>query len=109
MKLKKIKILGRMVDIRLCKEEELAKLMKIDSSETACGVYVSEDNSIYLNQSLDPEQLRYALLHEMYHAMFDISGLAELLEEDMEEALCSLLSNTLDLYKNKEFINEINE
>lgn len=108
MKIKKIVVLGEVIDIRLVSEEEVAKKIGADpDSFDSYGCYVPIDRTIYINKSLEPDQIRKTLIHELIHANLSISGLSNILEDKLEEAVCTALENMYNLFNNKEFVNEL--
>lgn len=108
MKLKKVNILGETIDIRLVSEEEVAKHMGENTADySAYGVYVPIDRTIYINKSLEPDQARKTLIHEIIHAHMSISGLTSILDDKVEEAVCTALESLYHLFISKEFVNEI--
>lgn len=108
MKIKKINILGEVIDIRLVSEEEVAKRIGEDLEVfNAYGAYIPIDRTIYINKSLEPDQARKTLIHEIVHAHMNISGLANILDDKVEEAVCTALESFYHLFTNKEFVNEI--
>lgn len=52
-----------------------------------------EKDTIELTVDLEPSLRERCLKHEKFHAMLDISGLTNLLDPKLEEALCNLVEN----------------
>jgi Zn-dependent peptidase ImmA (M78 family) len=108
MKLKKVNILGESIDIRLISEEELHRLIDTRADEhEVYGAFLPGHRTIYINKSLEPEQIGRTLIHEVVHAHLSICGLSSLLEENMEEAVCVALEGFYNLVQSKEFVHEI--
>ena len=50
------------------------------------------DNKIIrIEQTLEGKSFKETLTHEKFHAMLRLSGISELLTEELEEALCRLV------------------
>lgn len=57
--------------------------------------------SISINETCPEHILEDALLHEIAHAVFEISGLTNILTLEQEEAICRALENLTAIYKLK--------
>lgn len=50
-------------------------------------------HAIELNSNLKGEQYKMVLIHEVTHAALKVSGLDQLLSDEMQEALCVLMES----------------
>lgn len=108
MKLKKVNILGESIDIRIISEEELHKLIDTRPDEhEVFGAFLPGHRTIYINKSLEPEQIGRTLVHEIVHAHLSLCGLSALLDDKMEEAVCVALEGFYNTMQNKDFVEEI--
>lgn len=98
--MKEIRALGRRIEIRYVSKAELKELDPEDG-EDFYGFYSNSEYTIYLWSGLSPEASKRVLLHELMHAMLDMTGLGSILADDLEEALCNLNENMLELFKDK--------
>lgn len=57
--------------------------------------------SISINTTCPDNIIEDALLHELAHAVFEISGLTNILSLEQEEAICRALENLTSVYKRK--------
>lgn len=57
--------------------------------------------SISINETCPDNLLEDALFHELVHAVFEISGLTQLMPLEQEEAICRALENLTSVYKIK--------
>lgn len=64
------------------------KDLKADDGGVAYGLYCYGDRTIELNAENDQSQQLPTLLHEAVHAALKISGVGELLDPKLEEAIC---------------------
>lgn len=78
-----LSILGRAIRVITISNGDLDK---ISGTENSLGLYM--DDTIYLASSLQDEARRRVLLHEATHAVLTISGLTNLIEDNLEEAIC---------------------
>jgi hypothetical protein len=83
-----IKILGRDINVVAVPDRDLQIMCE---SEACLGLF--KDDTIYLASSLQGAVKMRVLKHEMIHAALTISGLANLLEEKLEEAIADCLEN----------------
>lgn len=103
--MKELSILGRIIQIKMCSKRELQEF----GSENLLGWFDSDSSTVYLYSGLESETSKRTLLHEVGHAMSDIGGLSEILKRKHEEAFCKLIENFLELFKNKKFVDYLNE
>lgn len=99
----KIEILAVSKKDLLEKKQEFA-----DSDEEVWGWFCPIERRIYIYSGLEEASFKRVLLHELTHVLFAISGLTNVIDDKMEEAICDLNENMLDLFSNKEFLKEIN-
>jgi len=99
-----IPILGRKISVRHVSEKELAQLTK----EPDCLGFF-DGNTIFICASLTQEQARRILLHELSHAILNISGLHNLLEDKQEEAICDVFESFIEVCRNKVLIKYLNQ
>ena len=81
----RVKILGQWIEIQhvdLSPEKEDAEILYGDSDLRA--------RLIRIDINLDGAAFKRILNHEMYHMKLGISGLAETMPDNLEEALCIL-------------------
>lgn len=57
--------------------------------------------SISIGTTCPDHLLEDALLHELVHAVFEISGITNMLELEVEEVICRALENLTNVYKLK--------
>ena len=57
--------------------------------------------SISINTNCPDHILQDALLHELVHAVFEISGITNMLTIETEETICRALENLTSVYKLK--------
>ena len=88
MRSKSIKVLGRTIKIRYVTQRELDRDHMDESGESAYGDYNSATSSIRISKDLPEDQQAYTLAHELQHALYDISGMRELLSPQLEELGC---------------------
>lgn len=83
-----INILGR--DLRIIDIPNI-DLDKMAGIEDCWGLF--KGDSIYLATSLTGEQRKRVLIHELTHAVLAISGLTNLIEDKLEEAICDAMES----------------
>lgn len=76
-------ILGREIQIVTVPDAELHKMV---DGEECLGLYKNE--TIYIASSLQGVARSRVIVHETVHAVLGISGLTNLIDEDLEEAVC---------------------
>lgn len=68
------------------------KIEHVDlKEESLCGDCSVSDKLIRIDSSLEGSAYKETLRHEVFHAMLGLSGISELLEGNLEEALCLLV------------------
>lgn len=95
-----IQILGRRLTVRFLSDREI---QHISQDPKTIGFF--ENDCIYVSSSLNQKQTRRVLLHEISHAILDITGLSEILEDQTEEALCTSMENLSELFLNEILVN----
>lgn len=104
-----VQVLGRTIKIRVVTQRELEKVRaQSEPDEFVHGAYISTDETIYISRALKEDLKHRTLLHELFHAYLDISGSSYLLNETSEEVICTLTENFLELFKNKQFVDLLN-
>lgn len=106
--LKEILLLGRRIRICPVSKSQLAELSDDDDTDLL-GFYCSKESAIYIYSGLDGELFKRVLIHEITHALINISGLSELLKKKQEESICNLMEAYLDLFRNSKFIELLND
>lgn len=86
-----IKVLGRTVSIDVVSSKTLKTLSGDDNN---LGFF--DGTRIYLLATLNKDQKKRILTHEIIHAFLHISGLTNLLDEKLEEAICDSIENLVD-------------
>lgn len=81
-----IKVLGREIKVEYCSQTRLSLLA--DDAD-ALGFFDGE--TIFIKQSLSEKPKKRILMHEKIHAILAISGLSNMLDSDMEEAICDAM------------------
>lgn len=103
--------MGRRLRFRSVSRREFLELkgdVEIKAGEELQAWFDASTQTIYIYSGLESETYQRTLLHEHAHAIFAFSGLTELLEPELEEALCTALENLLELFQNKKFVEEMN-
>lgn len=104
-----VTVLGRKIFIKSVSAEEMERLRKnLGMPEELNGLFVEEDNTVYIWAGVEGEFYKRILLHELFHAYLSFSGHDSLLGEEQEEALCKLSENLLELFLHKKFVEEMN-
>lgn len=94
-----IPVLGRKISVRFVSDKELNRL----ANDTDCvGLYDGNAETIYLSSSITHEHSRRVLLHELTHAVLNITGLSMLLEDKQEEAVCTAFEGFLESFRSEE-------
>jgi len=62
---------------------------------TKYGEYDPNTKSIYLNTNKDAHWNNQVLFHELLHAIFDLTGIGEMLPPKVEHAIITALENHL--------------
>ena len=83
-KTKKIKVLGQTVTLNHIEG------LKNEDSLKCWGLCLVQERAIFLDASLTGEAHSRVLKHELFHMKAGISGITELLSEELEEALAVL-------------------
>ena len=55
------------------------------------GVYEVDKEEIHIDTAVKKKNLNRCMIHEMAHAVFEKSGLSEIIDEKTEEAVCKAL------------------
>jgi len=85
-----IRLLGRNIPIHYVSSTEIDKLAK---DKEILGYYCNSTQSIYINKTLKGKHAERVLRHELMHATLDISGLTNLIDDKLEEALCNVMES----------------
>jgi hypothetical protein len=83
-KTKKIKVLGQTVTLSHIDG------LKTDEDVRCWGLCLVQERMIFLDAGLTGEAYNRVLRHEIFHMKVGISGLTELLPDELEEALAVL-------------------
>lgn len=83
-----ISLLGRQVAVLTVSAESLSR---ITNDSNSIGYF--DGKSIYLLNTLEGETKNRVLTHEVVHAILNISGLSNLLEDNLEEAICDAMES----------------
>ncbi len=83
-----IKVLGRDIQVVYMPG---CDLNKISSTEDCLGMF--KDDKIYIAAHLEGAQKRRVVLHEVVHAILHISGLTNLIEDSLEEAIADAMES----------------
>lgn len=67
--------------------------------KNAYGMFYRTQFRIEIDTDCPDELLEQTLLHELVHAALTISGVYQVLENDVEEAICLCLENLTTVYK----------
>lgn len=97
------KILGRTIQIRFVNDRELSALAE---DTDVLGLYT--EGKISLSSSMDEERAKSVLMHEVAHAVLGLSGLSQLLDKNMEEAICTAFETYIDVIRSPDVVNYIN-
>ena len=81
-------ILGRQIEIVVVPDGDLSKMA---DQEHCLGLY--QGDTIYLASSLTGEAKKRVLMHELVHVVFAVSGLTNLIDDKLEEAICDALES----------------
>lgn len=110
MVIKEIEILGRIIKLKHVSESEILEKFSKDGEHRPGSVlawYSTADKTVYYWSGSDEQVQRESILHEIFHATLDVSGVSQLLTEEMEEALCTMTESWLELFNNKKFVSEM--
>lgn len=83
-----IKILGRDINVVMIPDGDLCKMA---DDEGCLGYFKNE--TIYIASSLTGAIKRRVIIHETTHAILSISGLTNLIEENLEEAIADAMES----------------
>lgn len=107
--LKELNVSGRRIRVRYVARRELLELKEssgIDEGEQVFGWWSEADRTIYILSSLDDELQLETLCHEICHTILGFSGLSEILEPELEEAVCRAMEAMVSLFRDKNFVKE---
>lgn len=79
-------LLGRKIPVNLVSR---ITLTAISEDEDTLGFF--DGDAIYVLKTLHPEKQKRVITHEIVHAILSISGLSNLLEDSLEEAICDAM------------------
>lgn len=102
--IKSVTLFGRKITICIVSESKLRKVSESKPDETVYGYYEDISRTVYLNETLQPEQLRTVLLHELMHAILSIGGVSNILSEKVEESICNATEAFIDLFNDSNFL-----
>lgn len=91
-----IPILGRKIGVRYVSDKEL---QTIGNDTDLLGFF--HRNTIYISTSVTGDQAKQVLLHELAHAVLDITGLTNVIEDKQEEAICTAFESFLEVLRNR--------
>lgn len=83
-------LLGRNIDVISMAPNDL----EVISNQKGCLGYF-DGTHIYLSSLLTGDEYSRVLVHEACHAIFAVSGLTNLLDDNLEEALCDALEGLI--------------
>lgn len=83
-----IKLLGRDINVIMIPDADLSRM---NDMEECLGMY--KDDIIYLASSLTGVNKKRILKHEIVHAILSITGLTNLIEDNLEEAIADAMEN----------------
>lgn len=107
--MKELILLGRKIIIKHVTMAELREIYPDDSVEETWGWYSPMEYTIYLYSGLEAEAYKRVLIHELTHALFNMTGLHNCLKDKHEEAACDAMENMLELFQNKKFVEEMSK
>lgn len=108
--MKSVQLMGQTILIKMVSEEEIQEHIKAgnvelkNNEDNLMGWFEPSTFTIFINKSLRVDVLRRTLLHEMTHALLEISGSSHMLSEKQEEAMCTLVENFHPLFKDEDFL-----
>ena len=102
--MRSVKVLGREI---LIKHVTKAKLEELTGDSDTEAWFNPLTGTIYMSIDLEPQAYRRILLHEIFHATMSVSGLGNLLDDKIEEAMADAMESWLDFFKSEEFIAEM--
>lgn len=81
------------IPVKICVLGEWIPIIYQDYLEaedgTVCDGYFDTSNcEIRLNSTLPIQRIKQVLIHELTHAIMDITGLSDILTDEQEEAVC---------------------
>jgi len=85
-----ITLLGRKIPVEYCSQ---LRLDVLTSSQGALGYF--DGDMIYILQSMPEDKQERVLRHEKAHAILSITGLTNLLEDNLEEAICDAMEGLI--------------
>lgn len=110
VEVKSVQLMGQTILIKMVSEEEIQEHIKAgnvelkNNEDNLMGWFEPSTFTIFINKSLRVDVLRRTLLHEMTHALLEISGSSHMLSEKQEEAMCTLVENFHPLFKDEDFL-----
>lgn len=100
-----ITVLGQKVKVKFVSAKQMAKL---DTNDVH-GYFDIGPREIYVAKDPDKELMKRTLIHETVHAYLDISGISQIMTEQQQEGICTLLENMIDLFRDGVFLGEMEE
>lgn len=87
--------MGKKFAIKYVPHKELERF--VDKDEEIYGYFDEVPGIIYIDNSLDKAVQDRILIHELVHATLSVSGISNLLKSNMEEAICDVMENWIDI------------
>lgn len=91
----RIKILGKPI--------EVVRVKKGKKNKGEYGCFHDIQEKIEVRSDLTGRPFKRTLMHEIWHAYMDTSGVSQVLDEKQEEMLCHLAENFIDLIEDRTF------
>lgn len=95
-----IPVLGRKIGVRFVSDKELSLYAK---EADLLGCY-DANKTILLSSSIPLEQAKSVLCHELMHALLTRSGLSNVMDEKLEEAICDASESLLEMFRDAELV-----
>lgn len=83
--------------------------MRDRAGEEVLAWYDNEEDVIYVWSGLEGGVFKRVLMHEVAHVILRVSGLSNILEDKMEEAVCDAFEGMADLIQDRKFVEFMNE
>jgi hypothetical protein len=82
-------------DIVYDKDALISAGHRVDVKDTLCGLTEATGCNIYINDEMSFSQIQETVLHELLHAMFDLTGVFYELDDTVEERITRPLAPVL--------------
>lgn len=106
--IKEVTVLGQRFQVKYVTKDTIKYKVDGAHGDLYYGHMDPVTRCIYINRDLRGDQLKRVILHEMAHAYLRLAGLNEFMQYKLEEAICTILENQLDLFQTSKFTEFMN-